>query len=74
MFVPFIRNCFFKREVDGRKGEELLGGIKRVLSEEQREGIEGEIKEEEIKAALTSMKGNKTPGGDGLPKEFYGCF
>lgn len=70
----FYKELFSKREVDRRKGEELLGGIKRALSEEHREGIEGEIKEEEIKAALTSMKGNKTPGGDGLPKEFYGCF
>jgi len=70
----FYKELFSKREVDGRKEGELLGGIKRVLLKEHREKIGGEIKEEEIKAALTSMKGNKTPGGDGLPKEFYGCF
>lgn len=50
-----------------------MGGIKRALSEEHREGIEGEIKEEEIKAALTSMKGNKTPGGMGCLKSFMGA-
>lgn len=70
----FYKELFSKREIDEEKGGILLGNINRILTEESRSELEGEITEEEIKRALFSMKGNKTPGGDGLPKEFYVCL
>ena len=35
---------------------------------------EGLIDYDECKAAITEMSNFKTPGGDGLPKEFYSKF
>ena len=35
------------------------------------ETCDGKITVEECAAAISSMENNKTPGSDGLPKEFY---
>jgi len=35
---------------------------------------DGEITVEECANAINSMENNKTPGSDGLPKEFYSKF
>ena len=45
-----------------------------LLSEEKKNSCEGEITEEEILKALKSMKNNKSPGNDGISKEFYQTF
>ena len=45
-----------------------------LLSEEKKNSCEGEITEEEILKALKSMKNNKSPGNDGMSKEFYQTF
>ena len=44
------------------------------LDEEQKQACEGEIRIQEVKEVLKSMKNGKTPGIDGLPIEFYKCF
>ena len=47
------------------------------LTDEQKfscEGISISITEEECVKALQSFQGNKAPGNDGLPVEFYGKF
>ena len=41
------------------------------LQEEQVIKCEGEIKESELLKYLKSMKNDKSPGNDGLTKEFY---
>ena len=46
----------------------------RVLTNEERETLEGPISEQEITKVLLAMKDNKCPGLDGLPKEFYAKF
>ena len=38
------------------------------------ETCDGKITVEECAAAISSMENNKTPGSDGLPKEFYSIF
>ena len=44
------------------------------LQEEQVTKCESEIKESEILKSLKSMKNDKSPGNDGLTKEFYETF
>ena len=41
------------------------------LTDEQKLPCEGSITEEECVKALQSFQGNKAPGNDGLPIEFY---
>ena len=44
------------------------------LSNNQKDLCEGIITEKELLAALKSMDNNKSPGNDGLTKEFYITF
>ena len=44
------------------------------LTDQQKLSCEGSITEEECIKALQSFQGNKTPGNDGLPIEFYSRF
>ncbi len=37
----------------------------------QSESLDVPITQEEVKAAITSMKPGKSPGADGLPSEYY---
>ena len=44
------------------------------LSKEKQDSCEGVITEKELFEALKSMQNNKSPGNDGLSKEFYEIF
>ena len=44
------------------------------LTDEQTLSCEGIISEDEVFKSLKSMDNNKSPGNDGLSKEFYECF
>ena len=44
------------------------------LSENDKAFCEGKLTSQNIWEALNSMKNGKTPGDDGLTKEFYVCF
>ena len=44
------------------------------LTNEQTLSCEGIISEDEVFKSLKSMENNKSPGNDGLSKEFYECF
>ena len=44
------------------------------LSKEKQDSCEGVITEKELFEALKSMQNNKSPGNDGLSKEFYETF
>ena len=44
------------------------------LSNEKQDSCEGVITEKELFEVLKSMQNNKSPGNDGLPKEFYETF
>ena len=46
----------------------------RVLSDHERNVLDGPITISELKSALWSMENSKCPGLDGLPKEFYTTF
>ena len=45
-----------------------------VLSNEERDSIEGSLTELECFNAMKDMKPDKSPGTDGLPSEFYQTF
>ena len=45
-----------------------------TLTEEKQKQCEGKLTQKEIWDSLTSMKNGKTPGNDGLTKEFYLAF
>ena len=44
------------------------------LTESEKDSCEGRLTKKEIWEALNSMANNKSPGNDGLSKEFYVCF
>ena len=44
------------------------------LPNEQTLSCEGIVSEDEVFKSLKSMDNNKSPGNDGLSKEFYECF
>ena len=44
------------------------------LTESERDSCEGSLTKTEIWEGLNSMANNKSPGNDGLSKEFYVCF
>ena len=56
-----------KRKTAHRRREELLKGVTRKISKEQREKCEGEITEEEVTQMKKKMRKGKAAGMDGLP-------
>ena len=52
----------------------LTNQLTTKLDDFSREQCEGPIKMDEITKAVTKMHNNKTPGPDGIPKEFYVKF
>ena len=72
--VRFYKNLYTAQLVDARAQEEVLLSIDRKLSEEETLTLESFLSEEECLAALHTMPALRTPGSDGLPKEFYVCF
>jgi hypothetical protein len=72
--VRFYKNLYTAQLVDARAQEEVLLSIDRKLSEEEKLTLESFLSEEGCLAALHAMPALRTPGSDGLPKEFYVCF
>ena len=54
--------------------EKFTCGEHPTIDKEEIPGLESEISEEEVFAILTSFQDNKSPGTDGLTKEFYVYF
>lgn len=72
--VDFYSNLYKEGPTDQKCQQTLLDNITANLSEEARNKCEGLITLEEMDQALKSFENNKTPGGDGLSKEFYQNF
>ena len=70
----FYSDLFRKGDVDKQSVDKVLGTVEHVLSDSDREGCECELAESEVKAAISSLSNNKSPGSDGLPGEFYKHF
>ena len=57
--------------MDEEQGKKNIANIEKKLTNEEQKELNSFFKEEEIKRALKAMKNGKTPGEDGIPKEFY---
>ena len=69
----FYEQLFHKEEVDQSLVDYFLKDLP-VLTQENLKLCEGLLSREECFHALTHMKNYKSPGIDGLPKEFYEMF
>ena len=69
----FYAELYSAEAVDADVMQQFLNFIDRLPSSVL-ETCDGKITVEECAAAISSMENNKTPGSDGLPKEFYSKF
>ena len=69
----FYEGLYSEEEVDCAVERSFLEGLPQ-LSPDDRDSLEGDLSAEEVWKALKGMKGGKSPGLDGLPKEFYVQF
>lgn len=72
-FKEFYTNLYRKESDETGIMEEFLNDVPSI-TEEDSKMLGAEINREEIKKALTDMYANKSPGSDGLSKEFYFAF
>ena len=72
--VRFYKEMYTKVPTDRVAQDRLLNLFDRKLSDEQSKSCESEFFDGECLAALKTLRNGKTPGSDGLPKEFYLCF
>ena len=52
----------------------LLNNLTNVLTDEDRDSVEGEITLEELFTVVNTFSKDKSPGNDGLTAEFYQTF
>ena len=69
----FYENLFSYENIDVASMSLFLKDLPK-LSESRRDSCEGHITFDECLNAIKAMKNFKTPGSDGLPKEFYAKF
>ena len=67
----FYRELYKKEEVDAESSRQVINKLEAKLSDEDREGCEGEISKGEIEKARNGLGRNKSPGIDGIIGEFY---
>ena len=68
-------NHLYTKEVECEKTQEdFLKGITITLSEEERNKLDEEFTAEELGLSMKDLKKKKSPGSDGLTKEFYDFF
>ena len=69
----FYIDLFSAEGINSALLDDFLGGLPKLQSVDT-EKCEGLISYDECKEAISQMANLKTPGGDGLPKEFYQKF
>ena len=74
--LQFYQNLFKeKQSTSENRFNSLLNDLNiPSLNSEEMLSCEGNLTEQEIYKSLTNFKNNKSPGNDGLTKEFYCCF
>ena len=70
----FYQNLYKVEEIDEKQLDENLKHIKNKLDSEDRQLLNKPITTKEIEKAIKEMKEGKSPGEDGLTKEFYEHF
>ena len=66
----YYKTLYTNEPEDEQKQDELLQNIDKQISEEHRNALDKEIETEELKQSLKDLQNNKSPGSDGLTKEF----
>ena len=70
----FYKNLYSKEPEDHDAQRDLLDGVDKQLSDEDRLKLDADFSKEEFERAIKDLKKNKSPGTDGLTKEFYDFF
>ena len=70
----FYQNLYDKKPTSNEDLTTLLPESTPKLTDEQRDGISGNLTLKEIGSALKNMKNDKSPGSDGYSAEFYKFF
>ena len=70
----YYTDLYKSEGIDMRQANENINHIVDTLTEEEADELDKYISEKEIETALKQMKNNKSPGDDGLTKEFYAHF
>ena len=74
VFQDFYSKLFTRDNVDLTAQADLLAGLSKTVPDDVNELLGGEITTVELWKALSKMKNGKSPGSDGLPREFYRTF
>ncbi len=71
--VRFYKHLYASRKISDEAIQAYLESINlnQILLPEQRQLLEGKLTNDECIGALKKMKLNKSPGGDGIPIDFY---
>jgi exonuclease III len=70
----FYENLYKSEEIDEELAAELLANIKETLTPPLADICDEYLTLEDLTKSLKTMKNGKSPGGDGLPVEFYVTF
>ena len=70
----FYASLYKKDPVDDNLQDVFINKIDRIVSIDDRSTLDQNLSEEELLNALNKIQNNKTPGMDGLTKEFYVHF
>ena len=70
-FDTYWGSVFAERKVDDNDRDEILNTLQRALRPQQADTLAKHLTRDEIGVATGKMKLGKSPGGDGLPLEFY---
>ena len=67
----FYTTLYHSNGINSKQMEENLKHVKQKITNEEQEQLNKWISEIEIRNAIKEMANEKSPGEDGLPKEFY---
>ena len=70
----FYKNLYTKIPLCENTQDNLLNNIKNKIPNTNKTKLEQHLTSDELLEALKQMKDDKSPGIDGLPKEFYNTF
>ena len=70
----FYGNLYTKEFEYENTQNEFLKEVTVKLNEEERELLDNDFTIDELKDSMNDLKKNKSPGSDGLTKEFYDYF
>ena len=70
----YYKTLYTNEPEDEAKQDELLQNIDKIINEDQKSNMDAPIENDELKQSLKDLQNNKSPGNDGLTKEFYLFF